>query len=278
MNKVEAIRKLNESELQLGIAATSASWHEKYIHCPAIYVGGLHPHLTEGDLLAIFEQYGIVVHINLVRDNESGKSRGFAFLKYHDPRSSILAIDNFNGVEIAGRTLHVDHDENYTVPGEGRVGTLDTTPSHLKLHTSAAQTPTVAALENTQRGEGGPRMETQSADVVRGQKVFERLRAMRRRAHEDDGTAAPEPTQTSQTPSDSKQHDSSQAEESEEQSLPEGQSMNGAEGFAAAVAQMDEQRRREEKAKRKAERARIREERRKRREDRKNSSLDHSPR
>lgn len=278
MNKVETIRKLNESELELGIAGTSASWHEKYIHCSAIYVGGLHLQLTEGDLLEIFEQYGIVIHINLVRDNETGKSRGFAFLKYHDPRSSILAIDNFNGIEIAGRTLHVDHDENYTVPEEGRVGTFDTTPEHLKLDTSTGQMPTAAALGHTPPGEGDNRVETQSADVIRGQKVQERLRAMRRRTNEDHGIAPQEPTQTSQTPSDSKQHNSPAAEESEEQSLTAGQSMNGAEGFAEAVAQMNKQRRREERAKRKAERARIREERRKRREDRENPSLDQSPR
>ena len=35
--------------------------------------------------------------INLVRDKTTGKSKGFAFLAYEDQRSTILAVDNFNG-------------------------------------------------------------------------------------------------------------------------------------------------------------------------------------
>jgi len=44
-----------------------------------------------------------------VRDKETGKSRGFAFLKYEDQRSTDLAVDNLGGAVIMGRTLRVDH-------------------------------------------------------------------------------------------------------------------------------------------------------------------------
>jgi RNA-binding motif protein, X-linked 2 len=44
-----------------------------------------------------------------VRDKETGKSRGFAFLKYEDQRSTDLAVDNLGGAVIMGRTLKVDH-------------------------------------------------------------------------------------------------------------------------------------------------------------------------
>lgn len=44
-----------------------------------------------------------------MRDKESGKSKGFAFLKYEDQRSTDLAVDNFGGVVLMGRVLKVDH-------------------------------------------------------------------------------------------------------------------------------------------------------------------------
>ncbi|XP_009472890.1 PREDICTED: RNA-binding motif protein, X-linked 2, partial [Nipponia nippon] len=77
---------------------------------------GLHYELTEGDVICVFSQYGEVVNINLVRDKKTGKSKGFCFLCYEDQRSTILAVDNFNGIKIKGRTIRVDHVANYRPP------------------------------------------------------------------------------------------------------------------------------------------------------------------
>ncbi|KGL84819.1 RNA-binding motif protein, X-linked 2, partial [Tinamus guttatus] len=70
----------------------------------------------EGDIICVFSQYGEVVNINLVRDKKTGKSKGFCFLCYEDQRSTILAVDNFNGIKIKGRTIRVDHVANYRPP------------------------------------------------------------------------------------------------------------------------------------------------------------------
>lgn len=40
--------------------------------------------------------------VHLVRDKGSGKSKGFAFIKYEDQRSTVLAVDNFNGIKVRG--------------------------------------------------------------------------------------------------------------------------------------------------------------------------------
>lgn len=48
-------------------------------------------------MVIVFSEFGEVVDIRLARDKETGKSRGFAFLAYEDQRSTILAVDNFNG-------------------------------------------------------------------------------------------------------------------------------------------------------------------------------------
>ena len=49
------------------------------------------------------------------RDKETGKSRGFAFLAYEDQRSTVLAVDNLSGSRVAGRTVRVDHVDNYKI-------------------------------------------------------------------------------------------------------------------------------------------------------------------
>lgn len=46
-------------------------------------------------------QFGEVAGINLVRDKDTGKSKGYAFLKYVDQRSTILAVDNLNGAQVS---------------------------------------------------------------------------------------------------------------------------------------------------------------------------------
>ncbi|GMG07607.1 unnamed protein product [Aspergillus oryzae] len=86
-----------------------ASWHADYRDTAYIYIGGLPFDLSEGDIVTIFSQYGEPVHVNLVRDKETGKSRGFAFLKYEDQRSTDLAVDNLGGSTVLGRILRVDH-------------------------------------------------------------------------------------------------------------------------------------------------------------------------
>ena len=53
------------------------------------------------------------MNVNMPRDKETGKSKGFAFLMYEDQRSTILAVDNMNGANILERTIRVDHVKNY---------------------------------------------------------------------------------------------------------------------------------------------------------------------
>lgn len=89
--------------------STEASWHADYRDTAYIYIGGFSFDLSEGDVVAIFSQVGEPVYINLVRDKESGKSKGFAFLKYEDQRSTDLAVDNLGGATVLGRVLKVDH-------------------------------------------------------------------------------------------------------------------------------------------------------------------------
>ncbi|CAG8573174.1 14281_t:CDS:2, partial [Acaulospora colombiana] len=66
--------------------------------------------------------YGEILDIQLVRDKKTGVSKGFAFLKYEDQRSTILAVDNLNNINLLGRTIRVDHASNQTKDGQRRTG------------------------------------------------------------------------------------------------------------------------------------------------------------
>ncbi|CUT99566.1 RNA binding motif protein 2 [Echinococcus multilocularis] len=134
---------MNERELHLGYTGTESSWHRQYRDSAWIFVGGLSYDLTEGDVICVFSQYGEIANINLVRDRDSGRSRGFAFVCYENQKSTILATDNLNGIKLAGRTIRVDHVEKYKVPttGVAKVGRQDA--NQVPLEADAGEFPSV---------------------------------------------------------------------------------------------------------------------------------------
>mmetsp|Transcript_24171 Transcript_24171/g.67217 ORF Transcript_24171/g.67217 Transcript_24171/m.67217 type:complete len:341 (+) Transcript_24171:150-1172(+) len=112
LTQIKNTQKATFSEIASGIS-DSASWHARFKHSVYIFAGGLAYDLTEGDLLAVFAQYGEIVDVNLVRDKETKKSKGFAFVAYEDQRSTVLAVDNLSGSRVAGRIIRVEHVDNY---------------------------------------------------------------------------------------------------------------------------------------------------------------------
>lgn len=115
LTNVKNITKLNEREQALGF---KVSWHDQYKDSAWLFLGGLPYDLTEGDVLCVFSQFGEIVNVNLIRDKKTGKSKGFCFLCYENQQSTVLAVDNFNGVKVLGRTIRVDHCANYKAPKE----------------------------------------------------------------------------------------------------------------------------------------------------------------
>ena len=59
-----------------------------------VFVGGMTYDLTEGDVLCVMSQWGEVEDINLVRDQDTGKSKGFAFLKYEVSECESTSIES----------------------------------------------------------------------------------------------------------------------------------------------------------------------------------------
>lgn len=108
MNKIRQINEINQRELASNVSDTG-SWHYDYRDTAYIFIGNLPKKLKDEDVIAIFSQYGNPTHLKLIKDLKTGESRGFAYLKYEDHRSCVLAIDNFNGIKVFDSNLKVDH-------------------------------------------------------------------------------------------------------------------------------------------------------------------------
>jgi RNA recognition motif-containing protein len=83
-----------------------------------IYVGNLSYEATEDALRESFQQFGSVSAVNIIKDRETGRSRGFAFVEMPNDDEGRAAIEGLNLKKIAGRAVTV----NEARPRESRAG------------------------------------------------------------------------------------------------------------------------------------------------------------
>ncbi len=72
-----------------------------------IYIGNLPQNLDEGHLKILFEPFGDIISATVVKDNVTGRCKGFGFVKMHHAIDAQRAIDDMNGRELAGKSLIV---------------------------------------------------------------------------------------------------------------------------------------------------------------------------
>jgi len=73
-----------------------------------IYVGNLAFSVNEDQLRTMFQAYGKVEKVTLVRDRDTGQSRGFGFVEMANDGEADQAIAAINGTDVGGRTLNVN--------------------------------------------------------------------------------------------------------------------------------------------------------------------------
>ncbi|XP_041659262.1 cold inducible RNA binding protein a isoform X2 [Cheilinus undulatus] len=73
-----------------------------------LFIGGLNFDTNEDTLAAAFGKYGTIEKVDVIRDKETGKSRGFGFVKYDNIDDAKDAMSGMNGKTIDGRTIRVD--------------------------------------------------------------------------------------------------------------------------------------------------------------------------
>ncbi len=87
-----------------------------------IYVGNLSYEVTEGDLRRAFESFGRVESAEIIKDRDSGTSKGFGFVEMPDAAEAKAAIDGLNGKELKGRAATVNEARPRPEARPGRGG------------------------------------------------------------------------------------------------------------------------------------------------------------
>ena len=73
-----------------------------------LYVGNLSYETKEGDLKSLFSDAGTVVSVALIKDRNTGRSKGFAFVEMSSQSEAEEAIKNLNGKVVGNREIKVN--------------------------------------------------------------------------------------------------------------------------------------------------------------------------
>jgi RNA recognition motif-containing protein len=86
-----------------------------------IYLGNLSYQVTEEDLRLALEQFGKVESVTLIKDKQTGQSKGFGFAEMASKAEGQAAIEGLNGKDLKGRALNVNEARPRT-EGQGNRG------------------------------------------------------------------------------------------------------------------------------------------------------------
>jgi len=70
-----------------------------------IYVGNLNYRVRENDLKNVMERFGTVDYVKVIKDRETGRSKGFAFVEMPDDEEARRAIAELNEKDLDGRKM-----------------------------------------------------------------------------------------------------------------------------------------------------------------------------
>ena len=87
-----------------------------------LYVGNLSFNTTEDQLRTLFAQAGTVTYVELIKDRETGQSKGFAFVQMSTQAEAEKAIKTFNGSTLDNREIKVNPARPKEESGRGGYG------------------------------------------------------------------------------------------------------------------------------------------------------------
>ncbi|KTG02178.1 hypothetical protein cypCar_00033258 [Cyprinus carpio] len=73
-----------------------------------LFIGGLSYETTEQSLEEAFSKYGSIAKVDVIRDRETDRSRGFGFVTFENPEDAKDAMAAMNGKSVDGRMIRVD--------------------------------------------------------------------------------------------------------------------------------------------------------------------------
>jgi len=87
-----------------------------------LFIGGLAWHTDDGTLRQKFEEFGQVEEAVVVKDRDTGRSRGFGFVRFASDAEADAAMQAMNNEEFDGRRIRVDKASDRAGGGAPRGG------------------------------------------------------------------------------------------------------------------------------------------------------------
>ncbi|ELK15824.1 Heterogeneous nuclear ribonucleoprotein G [Pteropus alecto] len=85
-----------------------------------LFIGGLNIDTNEKALEAVFGKYGPIIEVLLMKDRETNRSRGFAFITFENPEDAKDATKDMNGKSLDGKLIKVEQANKPTFQSGGR--------------------------------------------------------------------------------------------------------------------------------------------------------------
>lgn len=77
-----------------------------------LYIGNLPYTFEENDIQEIFEPFGAVLKVTLIKDHQTGRKKGYGFVRI-DLQNPDSAIEKLDRTEQGGRTIRVGRADNH---------------------------------------------------------------------------------------------------------------------------------------------------------------------
>ncbi|CAN0890687.1 Splicing factor U2af large subunit A [Linum grandiflorum] len=116
-----------------------------------VFVGGLPYYFTEPQIRELLESFGSLRGFDLVRDRETGNSKGYAFCVYQDVAVTDVACAALNGIKMGDKTLTVRRaNQNGTQPRPEQESVLLHAQQQIAIQRFMLQPPTTKVVCLTQ--------------------------------------------------------------------------------------------------------------------------------
>ena len=86
-----------------------------------LFVRNIGFNTTQEELAEFFQKYGDVEESKICTDKNTGKSKGFGFLKFYEKKSAVAAMNDADNIVVGGRNLQIrySNDKNSPIRGGG---------------------------------------------------------------------------------------------------------------------------------------------------------------
>ncbi len=74
---------------------------------PELYIGNIEYKTKPYELRKVFEEFGDIEYLKIIRDPRTKRSKGYGFVKFHSEQDAQKAINNKHSISFRGRELKI---------------------------------------------------------------------------------------------------------------------------------------------------------------------------